>query len=101
MENSKSRLVFLTVLIVLFMTSCAIDLDEGTVIITNNSNKDFNGKVWTDIEELFNGRIRAWNTKSFRVSDGSTVYTDFETTNGSKSNPSGRVSRNRTLILDL
>ena len=101
MVNSRNWSIFVAVLIVLFMTSCTLDLDEGTVIITNNPNRNFHGRVWTDAEDLFNGRIRAWNTKSFRVFDGSIVYTDFETTDGIKSNPSGRVSRNRTLILNL
>jgi len=77
------------------------DRDRGNVVITNNSNKSFKGKVWTDSYEIFNGTIRAWHTKSFCVSDGCTVYTDFESDNGGKSNPSGRVSRHRTLVLDL
>ena len=55
----------------------------------------------TDSKELFNGKIRAWNARSFHVSEDCTVYTDFESASGNKSNPSGSVSGSRTLILDL
>ena len=73
----------------------------GTVIITNNTNKEYSGRVWTDSEELYNGRIRAWNSKTFFVSKDDSVYTDFESNGGGKSSPSGYVSRGGTLILDL
>jgi hypothetical protein len=76
-------------------------MENGYVIITNNSNKEFTGRVWTDSKELYNGKIRAWNSKSFHVSEEGTVYTDFESGNGSKSTPSGYISRNQMLILDL
>ena len=101
MKNNRWYLFFFAVLIALFMTACRLDLDEGLVIITNNSNRDFNGRVWTASKELYSGKIRAWNSKSFRVFDEGTVYTDFESSNGGKSNPSGYVSRGNTLILDL
>ena len=101
MKSNMYFLIVLAILIAVFMTACTLDLDGGSVIITNNSNKTFNGRVWTDSGELYNGRIRAWNSKSFRVFEEGTVYTDFESSNGGKSNPSGYVSRGRTLILDL
>jgi len=82
------------------MPACSA-LEGGTVIITNNSNKEYTGRVWTDSKVLFNGRIRAWNIKSFYVSEDCNVYTDFESGNGGKSNPSGHVSGSGTLILDL
>jgi len=83
------------------LSGCDIDKCGGTVLVTNNSNKSFKGKVWTDSHELFDGTIRAWNTKTFHVSEECTVYTYFESDNGGKSNPSGYVSRYRTLVLDL
>jgi len=90
-------------MIVIGLGSCHVDVDadDGTVLITNNSNRSFKGKVWTDSHELFDGTIRAWHTKSFHVSDECTVYTSFESDDGGKSSPSGRVSRHRTLVLDL
>jgi hypothetical protein len=101
MKNKRGLLIVAAALIALFMAACSLDMEGGTVIVTNNSNRDFYGRVWTDSKELYNGKIRAWNSKSFRVSEEGTVYTDFESGNGGKSNPSGYVSRNRTLILDL
>ena len=101
MKSNWYLLIVLAILIVLFATACRLDLDGGTVIITNSSNKDFNGRVWTDTKELYNGRVHAWNSKSFHVFEEGTVYTDFESSNGGNSNPSGYVSRGRTLILDL
>ena len=105
----KSKGILSTILMVLlawFVTSCVVDVPEsvfdgGTVIITNNSNRSFNGTVWTDSTELFNGTIRAWNSKTFRLFENGRVYTEFESSNGGKSRPSGYVSRGRLLILDL
>jgi len=106
MRNNGLFLVVLAVLFALLVSGCSVNvpesyLDGGTVIITNQSNKSFNGTVWTDSQELFNGTIHAWNSKSFRVSEDGNVYTDFESGNGGTSSPSGYVSRGRTLILDL
>jgi hypothetical protein len=94
-------LVSLAVLFSLFMMASCGTLEGGTVIITNNTNKEYFGRVWTDSKELYNGRIRAWNVKTFFVSKDDSVYTDFESDDGGKSSPSGHVSRGRTLILDL
>ena len=99
MKKNGRFLIFLVVLIALLVAGCT--LDEGTVIITNNSKKDFYGRAWTDTEELYKGSIHAWNSKFFNVPFGVLVYTDFESSDGDKSNPSGRVTKNRTLILDL
>ena len=101
MKNNRCFLLVLAILFALFMAACASDGEGGTVIITNNTNRDFVGRIWTDTNELYNGRIHAWNSKLFHVSEEGTVYTDFESSNGGKSNPSGYISRNRTLILDL
>jgi len=104
MKNNRCLLGFAGVLIIILMVACNVENDSwkgGTVIVTNNTNRDFVGRVWTDEKELFNGRIRAWNTRTFFVSDGITVYTDFECSNGNKSNPYGSVANYRTLILDL
>jgi len=104
----KRKIILVVTFSILLMSvmglgSCRIDIDTsgGTVVITNNSNKSFSGRVWTDSYELFNGTIRAWKTKMFHVSEECTVYTYFESDNGGKSNPSGRVSKHRTLVLDL
>jgi hypothetical protein len=94
----KSGLSFLAIL--LLMAGCC-NLEGGTVIITNNSNREYTGRVWTDTHELFNGTIRSWRTKTFFVSENINVYTDFESSNGNSSNPSGYVSRGVSLILDL
>ena len=88
------------IVVLLLITACG-NMEGGTVIINNNSKKEFTGRVWTDSKELFNGKIRAWNARSFHVSEDCTVYTDFESASGNKSNPSGSVSGSRTLILDL
>ena len=101
MKHNRSFLLVLAILIAIFMASCTTDWADGIVIITNNTNRDFVGRVWTDTKELYNGRIHAWGTKLFHVSEEGTVYTDFESSNGGKSNPSGYISRNRTLVLDL
>jgi hypothetical protein len=101
MKRHKWVLVSLAVLFSLFMTASCGSLDGGTVIITNNTNKEYAGRVWTDSEELYNGRIRAWNAKTFLVSKDDSVYTDFESNDGDKSSPSGYVSRGRTLIIEL
>ena len=101
MENKRCFLLVLAILIAIFITACSLDWEGGTVIITNNTNRDFNGRVWTDTKEFYNGRIHAWDSKIFLISEEGTVYTDFESSNGGKSNPSGYISRNRTLILDL
>jgi len=106
MRNIGFLAAFLTVLLVLLITGCVVHVsdsayDGGTVVVTNNSNKSFKGMVWTDSKELFNGTIRAWKTKSFRISDDCTVYTNFESDNGGVSSPSGYVSKGRVLILDL
>jgi hypothetical protein len=100
MKRRRWSFVFLTALIIFILSACG-NLDGGNVIITNNSNKEFYGRIWTDNVELYNGRIRAWNSKYFSVSEEGKVYTDFESSNGDKSNPSGYVLKNRTLILDL
>jgi len=68
MKNYKCFLISLVVLIALLTVGCT--LDEGTVLITNSSKKDFYGKVWIDTEELYNGRIHAWNSKLFSVPNG-------------------------------
>jgi len=104
MKSKRRLLGFAGVLIVLLIAACNIEDGNwkiGTVIVTNKSNRDFVGMVWTEEKELFNGRIRAWNTRTFFVSNGLVVHTEFESTNGGKSSPSGRVSNYRTLILDL
>ena len=106
MKKHQWVLVSLAVLFSLFMTASCGSLEGGTVkggtvIITNNTNKEYTGRVWTDSEELYNGRIRAWNAKTFFVSKDDSVYTDFESNDGNKSSPSGHVSRGRTLILEL
>ena len=101
MKKNRCFLLVLAILIAIFITACAVDWEDGTVIITNNTNRDFIGRVWTDSKELYNGRIHAWNSKLVHVSEEGTVYTDFESSNGGKSNPSGYISKNRTLILDL
>jgi len=101
LKNNKFIFIVLAILIAWFMTACTTGWEDGTVIIVNNTNRDFVGRVWTDTKELYNGRIHAWGTKLFHVSEEGTVYTDFESSNGGKSNPSGYISRNRTLILDL
>ena len=106
MKINRILAAFLVVFLAWFVIGCAVNVPEntfdgGTVIVTNNSNKNFKGTVWTASKELFNGTIRAWNTKTFRVPEESYVYTDFESDNGGKSSPSGYVSRYRTLILDL
>ena len=101
MKKHQWVLVSLAVLFSLFMTASCGSLEGGTVIITNNTNKEYVGRVWTDSEELYNGRISAWNAKTFFVSKDDSVYTDFESNDGGKSSPSGYVSRGRTLILDL
>jgi len=101
MKKHKWILAYLAVLFSLFMTSSCSNLEGGTVIITNNTNKEYVGRVWTDSEELYNGRISAWNAKTFFVSKDNNVYTDFESGDGVKSSPSGYVSRARTLILGL
>ena len=100
MKTSRCFFIFTAALIGLLMAACG-NLEGGTVIITNYSNKEYIGRVWTDSKELFSGRIRAWNARSFYVSEDVTVYTDFESGSGNKSNPSGSVSGSRTLILDL
>jgi hypothetical protein len=94
------------VLLALFVSACTVVVphsvfEGGTVIITNNSNKNFSGSVWTDSRELYNGKIHAWDSKSFRVTEEGVVYTDFRSANGSKSNPSGYVSHGSSLVLDL
>jgi hypothetical protein len=106
MKINRIFATFLVILLVWFVIGCVVNVPEsesegGTVIVTNNSNKSFKGAVWTDSKELFNGTIRAWNAKTFRVSEECRVYTDFESDNGGKSSPSGYVSRYKTLILDL
>jgi len=106
MRNNGFYLVVLAVLFALLACGCSVNvpesyLDGGTVIISNQSNKRFNGTVRTDSQQLFKGTIRAWNSKSFRVSEDSNVYTHFESGNGGTSSPSGYVSRGRTLVLDL
>ena len=101
MKKHKRVLVSLAVLFSLFMTASCCSLEGGTVIITNNTNKEYVGRVWTDSKELYNGRIRAWNAKTFFVSKDDSVYTDFESNDGGKSSPSGYVSRGRTLIIEL
>ena len=99
MKNNRWVFAVWMVLIIVCMASCS--LDGGTIIITNNSNREYYGRVWTDSKEIYHGRIRAWNSKSFYVSGEANVHTDFETGNGGKSNPSGYISGGRTLILDL
>jgi len=101
MKKHQCVLASLAVLFSLFMAASCGTLEGGTVIITNNTNKEYVGRVWTDSKELYNGRIRAWNAKTFFVSKDDSVYTDFESAGGGKSSPSGHVSRGRTLILDL
>ena len=101
MKKHKWVLASLAVLFSLFMAASCGTLEGGTVIITNNTNKEYVGRVWTDSKELYNGRIRAWNAKTFFVSKDDSVYTDFKSDDGGKSSPSGHVSRGRTLILDL
>ena len=101
MKSNRYFLPVLVILIAAFMMACTSDWEGGTIIITNNTKRDFVGRVWTDTKELYNGRIHAWHSKLFHVYEEGTVYTDFESGNGGKSNPSGYVSRNRTLILDL
>ena len=90
----------------LMLASCTLvisdrDFEGGTVVIANNSDEIFVGRVWTDSKELYNGKIRAWSSKTFKVSVEKTVYAEFESANGITSNPSGYVSGGRTLILDL
>jgi len=101
MKKHKWVLASLAVLFSLFMAASCSNLEGGTVIITNNTNKDYVGRVWTDSQELYNGRISAWNAKTFFVSKDNSVYTDFESSDGNKSSPSGYVSRARTLIIEL
>jgi hypothetical protein len=98
MKNYKIILVFLVTL--LLMVGCS-NLEGGSVIITNNSNREYTGRIWTDSQELFNGTIRSWRTRTFFVSENINVYTDFESSNGNRSSPSGYVSRGVSLILDL
>jgi len=105
MRKMRFLAVFGMVLLALLISSCVVNVPDsayygGTVIVKNNSNKSFRGTVRTDSRELFNGTIRAWNSKTFRIDEG-TVYTDFESDNGGVSNPSGYVSKGRVLILDL
>ena len=101
MKKHKWFFASLAVLFSLSMMASCSNLEGGTVIITNNTNKEYSGRIWTDSEELYNGRIRAWNAKTFYVSKDYSVYTDFESNDGGKSSPSGYVSRGGTLILDL
>ncbi len=106
MRNKGLFLVVLAVLFALSVNGCSVNVPEsyyngGTVIITNHSSKSFSGTVWTDSQELFNGTIRAWNSKTFHVPEESSVYTHFKSGNGNTSSPSGYVSSGRTLVLDL
>jgi len=100
MKIKRCFLFILVVLIISILTACST-IEGGNVIITNNSNKEYVGRVWTDSNELFNGRIRAWNSKVFYVNENKMVYTDFESVDDNKSSQSGFVSRGRSLILDL
>ena len=101
MKKHKWFFASLAVLFSLSMMASCSNLEGGTVIITNNTNKEYVGRVWTDSQELYNGKISAWNAKTFFVSKDNSVYTDFESSDGSKSSPSGYVSRARMLILEL
>ena len=101
-KHSFVMKVCVLLLVAFCLVNCSSSsLTGGTVIITNNSSESFSGKIWTDSKELFNGTIRSWNSKSFYISDDCNVYTDFESDNGEKYNPSGHVSGGRSLILDL
>jgi hypothetical protein len=106
---NKKRLFFTVsaVFIVLLMTGCKVVVsdheydDRGTIIIKNNTDKCFNGTVWADSRQLFNGTIHAWKSKSFHVHDNCYVHADFESDDGCRSRPSGYVKRDRTLVLEL
>jgi hypothetical protein len=107
MNKRRLFLAVSAIFIALLMTGCKIVVsddvydDRGTVIIENNTNKRFEGAVWTDTKDLFDGTIRAGQSKTFHVYRNCTVYTDFETSDGHRSNPSGYVKKGRTLVLEL
>jgi hypothetical protein len=107
MNKKRLFLIISAIFVVLSMTGCKIvvsddDYDDGgTIIIENNSSKCFEGSVWTDSRDLFDGTIHAWQSKSFHVHKNCTVYADFVSDDGYRSKSSGHVKKGRTLVLEL
>ena len=106
MKNIGFFAAFVAVLLALFASSCTInfpegEFDGGTVVITNNSNRNFKGTVWTDSGKIFSGTIRAGDSKVFCVPEEGKVYPRFECSNGCTSSPSGYASEDSVLILEL
>ena len=99
-------MILITVLaIVIGFSGCDIDInthhDECDVRVKNNSGRTYTGKVWTNDEKLYDGRLKPWESRTFYVKEDSRVYTFFESDCGRFSSPSGKAKTHKTLVLEL
>ena len=93
--------------IVIGLSGCNIEINSNdndndcAVKVRNNSSRSYSGLVWADGEKLFDGRINAWESRTFYVRENCRVYTFFESDCGRFSSPSGKAKTHKTLVLEL